>query len=266
MRAFTLGAVMALTLTGCSFVVNGVQSDASSGDNIDLSMDAPDLAMSSGSGDDLAMAGDMAQPPPPPDMAVPPDMAQPPPTGSLVGSIAITSGSPINLTTEGTADWAHWGAANKNSFDHKSIPTPLISDFTPTVNNETITQLGSYALGFSWSDGTPTPSATNSTTGIYVNGQNSGFRISVPADTTTRTLRFYAGGQMSTATVLAHLSDGSAADYTTTATTTAGDTGMQFERVVTLVYRAAAAGQTLTVSWTVSSATGYVHLHSATLQ
>ncbi|HEY1585849.1 MAG TPA: hypothetical protein VGH63_09200 [Polyangia bacterium] len=252
---------MALALTGCSFVVNGLQSGTTE-DNGDLAMDVADLAVGDG---DIAMSapGDMAQPPPA-DLAMPPDLATP--IGLLTGTIAQTTGTTIDLSAEGTADWAHWGTANKNSFDHKNVATPLISDFTPVVGNETITQLGTYALGFSWSDGTPTATATNSTTGVYTTGNGTGFRITVPADLTTRTLRLYCGGQMSSATVTAHLSDGSAADYTTTTMAGAGDTGTQFERTVTLVYHAVSAAQTLVVTWAQSSAGGYVHVHSATLQ
>jgi hypothetical protein len=261
MRASSLGAVVALALTGCSFTVNGLQSGTTE-DNGDLAMDVADLAVV----DDMATAapGDMAQQPPPPDMAVPPDLA--PPTGLLTGSIAITAGPTIDLSAEGTADWAHWGTVNKNSFDHKNIMTSLLSDFTPLVANETTTQLGMYALGFTWNDGTPTASATNSTTGVYTSGNGTGFRISAPADLTTRTLRFYCGGQQSSATVTAHLTDASAADYTTTTMSGAGDTGMQFERLVTVVYHAASAGQTLTITWQQVTSGGFVHVHSATLQ
>ena len=261
MRASSLGAVVALALTGCSFVVNGVQSGTTQ-DNGDLATDVADLAVV----DDMVAPGGgdlLPPPPPPPDMATPNDLATP--TGLLMGSIAITTATPIDLSAEGTADWTHWGAANKNSFDHKNIATSLITDFTPLVNNEPTTQLATYAIGFTWSDGTPTATATNSTTGVYTNGNGTGFRISVPADTTTRTLRFYCGGQQSSATLTAHLSDGSAPDYTTTTQSGAGDTGMQFERTVTLVYRATSA-TTMTVTWQQSSGTGFVHVHSATLQ
>jgi len=261
MRASSLGAILALALTGCSFSVNGVQSDASGDNSGDLATAVADLAGL----DDMATAmatPDLVPPPPkPPDLALPPDMALP--TGLLMGTIAATTGSPINLSVEGIADWAHWGTAQANDFDHKNIATSLISDFTK-LGGGGVTHLGTYSVGFSWNDGTPTATATNSTTGVYVSGNGSGFRITAPADTTTRTLRLYCGGQMSTATVTAHLSDGSAADYTTTSTAMAGDP-MQWERTITLLYRATSTA-TLTVSWTQSTNGGFVHLHSATLQ
>ncbi|HWE28256.1 MAG TPA: hypothetical protein VHB97_09655 [Polyangia bacterium] len=251
---------MALLVAGCNFAVNGVE--------LGSAVDTSDLAMTTDV--DLAASDDedLATPPPPPvaDLAMPPPPDLTPATGMLTGAIALTPGAtPIDLTTEGLADWTHWGTTVATSFDHKNAVTMQISNFT-NVANTPVQQLGSYGVGFTWADGTPTPAATNSTTGVYTYGAGAAFRITARADTTTRTLRLYAGGQQSTATVTAHLSDASAADYTTTTTLGAGDTGNQFERTVTLVYHAAAAGQTLTVTWALSSNAGYVHVHSATLQ
>jgi hypothetical protein len=249
MRASLLGAVLALSLAGCNFVIDGVQGDTP--------MDTGDL----GAGDDLAV-GDLA--------AAAGDLAQPPDltlaTGSLSGAIATTTdGSNNDLTLEGTSDWAHWGRSTATSFDHKNLVTAQISNFT-NLGGTTMTQLGSYGVGFTWADGTPTVAATNTTTGVYTNGTGAGFRITAPADTTTRTLKLYAGGQQSTANVVAHLSDGSAPDYTVSTTLEAGDQNNQFERTLTLIYRAASAGQTIRVDWLLSGANGFVHVHSATLQ
>lgn len=126
-------------------------------------------------------------------------------------------------------------------------------------------------MSSNWTDGTPTatPSQSPSPTGIYIFGAGQGFRITAPAGPTTRTLRIYCGGQMSTAALHAHLSDASAPDYnaSTSYSMSLGDNdGMQqFQRVVTLVYRSSLQGQTLTVDWTVQSGS-YVHILSATLQ
>src|SRR6266849_10256146 len=49
--------------------------------------------------------------------------------GSLSGSNAVPPAT-LDLTAEGTADWAHWGLVSSNSFDHKSGVIPKISDFT----------------------------------------------------------------------------------------------------------------------------------------
>ncbi len=249
MRASLSGAVLALALAGCNFVINGVQGDSP--------MDTGDLGAGDLAGSDLAPTmGDLVQ--------LPPDLV--PGTGSLSGAIATTTdGSETDLTAHGRDDWAHWGLTTSSSYDHKNLPSPLITNFT-NVAGTTMTQLGSYGVGFSWSDGAPTTSASNTTTGVYTYGVGAGFRISAPADTTTRTLTLYAGGQSSTANVVAHLSDGSAPDYTASATLAAGDQGNQFERTVTLTYRAASAAQTIRVDWLLSGANGFLHLHSATLQ
>ncbi|MGZ3405105.1 MAG: hypothetical protein ACXVAN_01590 [Polyangia bacterium] len=247
MRASHLGALVALGLTACNFVLDGVQ--------LDSPMDPGDL----GAGDDLA-GSDLASATG--DLALPPDLI---PAGALSGSIATTAdASDTDLTTEGALDWSHWGEATATSHDRKNLATALISDFT-NVGGTPMAQLGTYGVGFTWSDGTPTGAASNTTTGVYTYGNGAGFRISAPADTTTRTLKLYVGGQSSTANLVAHLSDGSAPDYTVSATLAAGDRNNQYERTVTLTYRAASAGQTIRVDWLQSGAGGFVHLHAATL-
>ena len=66
--------------------------------------------------------------------------------------------------------------------------------------------------GFTWTDGTPTGAASNSTTGIYISGQNNGFQIMATADTALRTLKVYVGAWRTQGQFQAHLSDGSAVD------------------------------------------------------
>jgi hypothetical protein len=186
------------------------------------------------------------------------DLAMPPLPAMLTGSVADPgSASPIDLSG-GAADWAHWGFADQNSFDHKT-GSNLISNFT-NVMNTAIQQGTPYPVGFSWSDGTPTSSATNSQTGVYTNGVGSGFRITVPADNTLRTLRIWAGGQQSMTTVTAHLTDGSFADYTKTG----GDPSQNYQSLITLTYRATTPCM-LRVDWTVKAGM-FVHLQSAQLQ
>ena len=50
-------------------------------------------------------------------------------SGSLTGSVTTPS-TPINLTTEGVTDWAHWGFTSASSFDHKSSGGTEISNYT----------------------------------------------------------------------------------------------------------------------------------------
>lgn len=55
----------------------------------------------------------------------------PPPVGLLEGANAVApiAGAPVNLTLEGTLDWARWGFVDASSFDHKR-GVGLISDVT----------------------------------------------------------------------------------------------------------------------------------------
>jgi spore maturation protein SpmB len=47
--------------------------------------------------------------------------------------------------------------------------------------------------GYTWTDGTPTLAATNTTTGIFVGGAQNGFRLTVPATPTRQQLKVYVG-------------------------------------------------------------------------
>jgi hypothetical protein len=180
--------------------------------------------------------------------------------GSLSGSMATPSG-PVQLSLEGQSDWIHWGL-NSIAADRKAGVTPQISDYT-LVGSHTAAHYSNNSVGYTWTDGAPTVSASNSTTGIYAEGTGDGFQFTVPADTTARALRLYVGAWRSQGKLVAHLSDGSVPDYTdTNLVNTAGVTSLG---VYTLVYNAASSGQTLTVTYTQQSATG-IATGNATLQ
>jgi hypothetical protein len=260
MRASRFGAVLALVFAGCNFVVDGLHPRPS-GPGADLATAVTDMAMS-GTVADLASGGvpDLATPAPG-DLAI---------TGLLSCPIVRTADNlDVNLTIEGLTDWAHWGTTTATSYDHKSLGTNSpIGNFTNTVGNQINQQNSGYPVGFTWTDGvSPTTTATNTQTGIYAQGDGSGFRFTLPADTTVRTFKFYAGGQQSTAKVFAHLSDGSAPDCTAQTSQGPGDQGQQYERTVTVIYRALTAGATLRFEWTqVGNGGGqFVHMHSASL-
>jgi hypothetical protein len=185
-------------------------------------------------------------------------------SGALAGSVATPAAS-VQLTTEGTTDWTHWGLSASTDFNHKAGVTPQISNFT-SVSGGTAVRYAGNPAGYNWTDGTPAPTATNSTTGVYLIGIGQGFRITVPAEPTARTLRVYVGAWRATGRIVAHLSDGSAADYTDSSlTNVSGATSLA---VYTFNYSAASAGQTLTVTFTEISntnANGNVTLQAATL-
>ena len=183
-------------------------------------------------------------------------------SGLLSGSLASPPAS-LQLSTEGSLDWAHWGLNTSSDFNHKSGVTQQISNFT-TVGAGSPLRYNNNPTAFSWTDGTPTLSASNSPTGLYLSGQNNGFRITLPADTSVRTLRLYVGVWRTQGRILAQLSDGSAADFTDTSlVNSAGSTTLG---VYTFNYSAASSGQTFTVTFTQLTATsGNVTLQAATL-
>jgi hypothetical protein len=185
--------------------------------------------------------------------------------GTLSGSVAMPSAT-VNLTSFGTADWAHWGLINGTTFDHKSGITPLISNYTviAVVGAGAVNSYNNNATGYTWTGGTPDASATNSTTGVYIPGLGNGFRISAPADATTRTLTVYAGVFRSQGKMVAHLSDGSAPDFVdTTLNNQAGSSGAAYS----FTYKAGSSGQQLVITFTQNDNNGgNVTLQAATLQ
>jgi hypothetical protein len=170
----------------------------------------------------------------------------PAPTGSLTGSSAAAA-STYNLTTLGTSDWAAYGVGgNLGSFDHKATGGSQISN---------ITEVGSATFGgfnddtgnrsVSWTDGTPTAKDADDVGFAWVNnGLKAGYTFTAPADSTTRTLYLYLGGYSSSATLTAHLSNSSAADYVATYSGSG-----KYNELVTLTYSTTAANQHLILTY-----------------
>ncbi|GGP25043.1 PQQ-binding-like beta-propeller repeat protein [Silvimonas amylolytica] len=182
-----------------------------------------------------------------------------PPTssgGTLTGT-GTSLATNANLTTEGVTDWIHWG---ESPATRKTGTTSVLSDFTPVGAGPAVAY-NNDLRPLSWSNGTPTAAATANTNGVYVNAVNNGFQFTAPADTNQRTLIVHVGGYKTSGTLTAHLSDGSAADFTDTTTLATG----QYDRNYTLTYSAASAGQYLTVHWIAASGTGNVALSGAAL-
>ncbi|BDI32087.1 hypothetical protein CCAX7_41380 [Capsulimonas corticalis] len=173
---------------------------------------------------------------------------------SLTGTLG-TPASSVNLTTEGTLDWAHWGSDGSGSWTHKSGAN-LIANWTATA---TVFTYPGNAISYIWSDGTNW-NGTAQATGFYFSNASGYFSFTAPADTTTHTLRVYVGTNAANGTLSAHLSDSSAPDYTNSSL------AQNSNGVYTLTYRAASAGQTLTVKWTNTSALGSITVQSASLQ
>jgi hypothetical protein len=111
--------------------------------------------------------------------------------GSLAAVFAPTP-SNVVLSVAGTRDWAHWGLVNSNSFDHRAGVSQIISNFTRIGTNAT-QRLTDDRTKWSWTNGTPTASAVDTTTAVYVFGFTNGFELPLPAGTNARTARIYVG-------------------------------------------------------------------------
>jgi hypothetical protein len=190
--------------------------------------------------------------------------------GSLSGSGAALTAN-VNLTAEGTTDWAHWGLGDTTGFNHKAGVTQQISNFT--LLGSSLSAISEPTYAFSWTNDGPPPH-TSATTNQYVAtntfaGAGDGFQLTVPADTSTRTLKLYVIATHATGYLTARLSDGSAADYTNTTTAASPSSTKHF--VYTINYHAASddAGQKLTLTYTlhdvIPGSGSQVGLQAATL-
>jgi len=179
--------------------------------------------------------------------------------GSLLGATS-TATTTVNLAAIGTGDWAHWGDGSVPGIVRKSIGGSQISAYTLLLGG-TATAYGNDLRRLSWTAGSPTASSTANTNGVYISGQGNGYSLSVPASTTSRTVTVYVGGWASSATFSAHLSDGSAADFTNTTAVASS----QYVRAYTVAYKAASAGQQLALTWTQTSAVGNVTLNGVAI-
>jgi Big-like domain-containing protein len=187
--------------------------------------------------------------------------------GTLSGSVLKppTLSTLVNLTAEGSADWVHWGSRTNGGLDRKVGVGEQISDFT-SIGPEMPQQFADNYTGFSWTDGTPTATAVDTTTGMFIPGLGNGFELTVPADTLTRTLKVYTGLYGGIGNFQAWLSDFSAKAY---ADTSLSNFFGNAYAAYTLTYAAASPGQILTIRFTsralFDADFGNVTLQSATL-
>ena len=201
-------------------------------------------------------------------------LAQQASAGSVTVSAQQALPGTINLTVEGTLDWAHWGLDGSGdpsttwAFNHKNGAN-LISDVTVIDGDATgpleVRVFNEYPDALSWSDGTPTASEGGTTD--YLNSEYSdadlgdGFRFTVPAVAGNRTLRVYVGSWRAEGTLTATLSGGDSASGSWV-NRTAGNLFGYFT-----VDFSDAGGETLTVDWIVTSngEIGNIKLAAATL-
>jgi hypothetical protein len=181
--------------------------------------------------------------------------------GTISGSYSnLALGSNVNLTSEGAADWVHWGLVSETSFDRRLLVPSQISDYILLAGADLYAEVFQYAdnwNGYTWTNGTPTLTASNSTTGVwaysYPVGEGTGFQITAPADTRPRILKIYVGVYSGEGEINASLSDSSASPYIESSL---GYNGNGMSRVYVINYAANSAGQNLRVKWTLKKKQG----------
>jgi len=177
--------------------------------------------------------------------------------GSLQGT-STSSPSVANLSSEGNVDWVHWGGTE--GLDRDAGVTAQISNYS-IVGSGTVFNYGNDPRPLSWNDGAPASSSTSNTTGLYILGAGQGFSFLAPASTTPRTLVVYVGGWNSSGTLTAHLTDGSAPDFSSTTPAV----NVQFDQNYTITYASASTAASLIITWKMTSGAGNVTLNGAAL-
>ncbi len=169
--------------------------------------------------------------------------------GTLSGSQAGAA-SGYNLTSVGSTDWAHWGRnGSSGNFDHKSSGGSQISNVS-TVGSGGFGGYFNSSRNSSWSDGSPTSSDGGDDGYIWANNNlGAGYSFTVPASTTQHTVYIYCGGYSSGSTLTAHLSDGSAADYSVSSSGSS-----TYTNLIAVTYKAGSNNQKLTITYTKSQA------------
>jgi hypothetical protein len=115
------------------------------------------------------------------------------PTRRPVNSITFERGSVpdvVNLPTEGTSDWVHWGEQGKFAMERKAEGEFAILEGTPTAAR---TRSDAGPESYRWTGGSPMSSARGVTSGVRLCGEGDGFTLSAPAGTVGSRLRLFVG-------------------------------------------------------------------------
>jgi hypothetical protein len=182
---------------------------------------------------------------------------------SGLGSLSLVYGiAPlkVNLSAEGLSDWAHWGLFSASSYNHKAGVTPQIGNYS-VIGHDTPYSYYDNFTAYSWNNGTPVASASDTPSGVYVAGLKSGFEVRVAADTTLKTLKLYVGTYAARGRLRAYLTDLSTPVYFDQSL---NNTNNGPDAVYTLRYQASAPGQFLVAQYIVADS--YDPFGNATLQ
>ena len=157
---------------------------------------------------------------------------------------------PISLSGQDVLDWVHWARVGARSADRKSGAN-LISDLT-IVGPDLAQRYTACFDDFSWNDGDVLPTTADACSGLFLFNLGDGFQISVPADTTPKTLKLYIGAEFGTAKLQASLSDSSVTSYVDRTMLTDGSAAGTYS----IDFQAGSPGQTLTVTYTFDDSVG----------
>jgi autotransporter-associated beta strand protein len=196
--------------------------------------------------------------------------------GILDGSVSTATLGTMNLTTEGTDDWAVWGGIDNQTqgsltpYDQKNVSShdieglTLLGGLTVADTTNRTDQEGDYT----WSDGTntmnevtPLPLFMQAYPQLAVNPSTvgppvgTGFQFTFAADNLfIRTLTLVVVDYDAGSVLTASLSDGSAAAYTSDLSTSNIETVLP--GTYTITYLANSPGQTLTIDYTKTAQSG----------
>src|SRR6266481_5962940 len=188
--------------------------------------------------------------------------------GSLSGSYGSTP-TAVTLTAPIAIDWAHWGTSSDAPLVRS---TETLQDFT-VIGPNAPAQFSDGEIEYIWTDGDVLPAANRITSGVLVTGTGNGFHLSVPADTTPKTLTLYVGAFEAQGQLSASMSDSSAAVFTDSSVDIVPSNGdHHVNGVYTLSFQAGQSGQTLNIDYVLAvdhgaatGVSGNVTLQSAVL-
>ncbi|MBI2390320.1 MAG: hypothetical protein HYV09_12090 [Deltaproteobacteria bacterium] len=192
------------------------------------------------------------------------DTADAPTTGFLACEATAPASVNVNLATEGTIDWAHWGHGGlASNWNRKSGASALVKGSIGSA-----LWWGSYPTQFTWTGGTPTASVTNTNDGIYHQSKDATFQFDAGGSATAeRTLKVYVSWNGGSGSIEAKMSDGSATTATSTIPPSGVTGGSGIKPVVyTCRFRPLTATGKLQIRVTQTTSAGYISLLAASLR
>jgi hypothetical protein len=129
-------------------------------------------------------------------------------TSTLSASRIGFDGQTVDLTAEGSIDWAQWGFGGLDGYEQKDSLTGQISQYS-IIGVGPIFAYGGNGVHCTWTDGTP--DATGDTVqGLYINAAPNGFELTAEATSYERIFNVYCALYQATMHVEAMMSDHSA--------------------------------------------------------